>query len=79
MHIHIINCRNKFTISDNPESETKNTIGALGENNNVYIIDTPGLQDSHGTDLEHLIQMVDYIKSIKELNAIMKKIEYSSN
>lgn len=68
---YIINCKDKFTVSDNPESETKRTIGALGEDNNVYIIDTPGLQDSHGTDLEHLIQMVDYIKSIKELNAII--------
>ena len=68
---YIINCKDKFNVSSDPDSGTKTTVGALAEDKNVYIIDTPGLQDSHGTDLENLIQMVEYIKTIKELNAVI--------
>jgi len=51
-----------FPVSDDPESETKETKGEYGdgENSNIFVIDTPGLQDTKGSDKEHLTQMVNY-------------------
>jgi len=66
--------KNVFPVSDNPESETKITRGEHGGNNvtdDIFVIDTPGLMDAEGTDKEHLIQMVDYIKSNPGLQGIV--------
>jgi len=62
-----------FSISNRPESETKITQGERGINdkNGIFIIDTPGLQDSKDEDKEHIIQMIDYIKEHPELQAIL--------
>lgn len=61
--------RNAFIVSSNPESEThlteKRTVG------NITIIDSPGLLDSKGRDNEHYKQMITYIKCLKELNGIL--------
>ncbi|OUM59778.1 hypothetical protein PIROE2DRAFT_63557 [Piromyces sp. E2] len=67
-----------FSVSENPESETKVTTGAYGDNENsgIFVIDTPGLQDAEGTDREHLIQMVDYIKTNPGLQAVIIVFNY---
>jgi hypothetical protein len=65
--------RKVFSVSDNPKAETKITRGEYGIDNtkDIFVIDTPGLQDSEGADKEHLVQMVDYIKKNPGLQAIL--------
>ncbi|KAG4085982.1 P-loop containing nucleoside triphosphate hydrolase protein [Neocallimastix lanati (nom. inval.)] len=67
-----------FSVSDNPESETKETKGEKGDGDNagIFVIDTPGLQDAEGTDRQHLIQMVEYIKSHPGLQGIILVFNY---
>ena len=62
-----------FTVSNNADSETKETKGNYGINgaNNIFMIDTPGLQDSRGADKEHLTQLVDYVKTQTHLQAVL--------
>ena len=69
---------NSFTVSDDVKSETKLTFGRRGkdENSNLFVIDTPGLQDSSGADKQHMIQLVEYVKEHKELNAIIVVFNY---
>ena len=57
----ILNEPNAFSISDKPESETKVTCGKFNEKKDIFIIDTPGIQDSEGKDKEHVDQMIDFI------------------
>ena len=69
---------NAFRVSNDVKSETKTTIGQRGEGDNkgLFVIDTPGLQDTQGADKEHMIQMVNYIKEKKVLNAIIVVFNY---
>lgn len=62
-----------FPVSDDVNSETKITKGNYGINdaNNIFMIDTPGLQDSMGADKKHLIQLVDYVKTQTHLQAVL--------
>ena len=48
----ILNKENAFSTSDNTSSETKETNGKYGEGDtkNIFVIDTPGLQDPEGKD-----------------------------
>ena len=64
--------RKVFSVSDNPQAETKITRGeyGIGDTKDIFVIDTPGLQDSEGADKEHLVQMVEYIKKNPGLQAI---------
>ena len=52
---------------------TKVTVGkrGVGDNSNLFVIDTPGLDDRTGEDKKHMIQLVEYIRQHKELNAIL--------
>ena len=67
-----------FRVSADIKSETKVTFGrkGVGANSNLFVIDTPGLQDSSGADKQHMIQLVQYIKEHKELNAIIVVFNY---
>ena len=67
-----------FRVSADVKSETKVTFGrkGVGQNVNLFVIDTPGLQDSAGADKQHMIQLVQYIKEHKELNAILLVFNY---
>lgn len=64
---------NTFYESSDVKSETKITYGCRGTgvNKDIFIFDTPNLQDTSGDDKEHMIQMVNYIKKQKQLNAII--------
>ena len=75
----ILNEPNAFKISDKPESETKVTFGKFNDNKDIFVIDTPGCQDSQGNDKEHLDQMIEFIKSHNDLNAIILVFNYYEN
>ncbi|EDR28929.1 hypothetical protein, conserved [Entamoeba dispar SAW760] len=62
-----------FNESDNPQSVAKETNGTCGEGDrqDVFVIDTPGLQDSEGRERQYMNQMVEYIKGQKGLQAIV--------
>ena len=53
----IVHYKNIFSVSDDTKSETRETIGyyGIGEIENIFVIDTQGLQDPEGTDKDHLI------------------------
>ena len=67
-----------FNESSSIYSETKETIGLKGTFNNqpVFVIDTPGLQDGSGLDTPHLVQMTQYIKSNPDTQAFIIVINF---
>ena len=67
-----------FSVSDKPQSETQFTKGEYGDNEkrDIFVIDTPGLQDTEGKEREHLAQMVDYLKNDQGLQAIVVVLNY---
>ena len=69
----ILNKKDLFRVSDDPESETKETIGHNGINGaeNIFVIDTPGLQDTRASDKKHIVNMVNYVKNHKDIQAII--------
>ena len=69
-----------FKESIHLQSETDITTGMLGkfDNESVFVIDTPGLQDGRGTDSQHLIQMTQYVKSITSVQAFVFVINYNN-
>lgn len=75
----ILNEPNAFSISDKPESETKITCGKISKDKNIFVIDTPGFQDSQGKDKEHLEQMIEYIKIQNKLHGIILVFNYYEN
>lgn len=77
----ILEDQNAFKISDKPESETKKTLGKYNENKSksIFVIDTPGCQDSEGKDKEHLDQMIEFIQSQNDLKAILLILNYCEN
>ncbi|EMH72397.1 AIG1 family protein, putative [Entamoeba histolytica HM-1:IMSS-B] len=73
---------NKFDVTDDVNSKTQKTSGFYGEGNrsDVFVIDTPGFYDSEGIekDNEHIEQMVEYIKNIKGVQAIVIVLNYNN-
>lgn len=69
---------NAFSVSNDVKAETKVTFGRRGKGNSsdLFVIDTPGLQDTEGADKQHMIQLVQYVKEHKELNAIIVVFNY---
>lgn len=61
--------KNAFKVSADPNSETQETIEKSIET--LTVIDTPGLADSKGKDNEHYKNMVKKIQELKYLNAIL--------
>lgn len=70
---YILNKKDLFRVSDDPESETKETLGHNGINGaeDIFVIDTPGLSDSRAEDKKHIVDMVNYIKDHKDIQAII--------
>ncbi|BFU25483.1 AIG1 family/50S ribosome-binding GTPase, putative [Entamoeba histolytica] len=73
--------KNVFKESNDPKSETKQTLGSYGEGDrrDVFVIDTPGLQDSEGMERKYMNQMVDYIKEQKGLQAIVIVLNFNQD
>ncbi|EDR27772.1 hypothetical protein, conserved [Entamoeba dispar SAW760] len=72
--------KNAFKVNDTPNSITQKTEGSYGEDdrNDIFVIDTPGLQDSGEMDENQLNQMVNYIKEQKGLEAIALVLNFNS-
>ena len=68
-----------FKTSDDVHSETKETIGCYGEfmHQPVYVVDTPGLQDSSGLDAKHLTEMTTFIRQRKEIQSLILVINFT--
>ncbi|BFU22425.1 AIG1 family protein [Entamoeba histolytica] len=67
---------NKFETSDAAKSVTQETRGCYGEGDrsDIFVIDTPGFDDSNGginKDRQHMSEMVNYIKEQEGLQAIV--------
>lgn len=77
----ILNKKDLFTVSDDPESETKETIGHNGFDGaeEVFVIDTPGLQDTKSSDKKHIVNMVNYIKKHKDIQAIIVVFNFNQD
>ena len=69
---------NVFKVSPDVKAETKVTFGreGKGDSSDLFVIDTPGLQDTEGADRMHMIQLIQYVKEHKELNAIIVVFNY---
>ena len=67
-----------FKVSDDVKTGTKLTYGAPGKLDSgfVYIIDTPGIQDTTNEDKQNMLQLVQFIKQNKEINAIILLFNY---
>ena len=75
----ILNRENAFSISDNTNSETKETSGKYGQGNtkNIFVIDTPGLQDPEGKDKIQFEKLLIYTKKQTHLNSIVIVLNYN--
>ena len=68
-----------FKVSDDPHSCTLDTIREISQlDNDISVIDTPGLQDSRGKDKIHYDQMLQEIKKIKYVHLILIVLNYNS-
>ena len=76
-----LNKKDLFRVSDDPDSETKETIGNSGVDGseNVFVIDTPGLQDTRASDKKHIINMVNYVKKHKDIQAIIVVFNFNQD
>ena len=77
----LISKENEFKESNCVESQTQETIGKEGTFNNrkVYIIDTPGLYDSHGNDNIHLLEMTNFIRNRKDLKSFLITLNFNND
>ena len=70
---------NVFEVSDDSTSCTKDTIRKVSKlDSEISIVDTPGLQDSTGSDKVHYEKMLKVIDEMKYLHFILIIINYTS-
>ena len=74
----ILNRENAFATSDNTKSETKETSGKYGirDTKNIFVIDTPGLQDPEGKDKIQFENLLIYTKKQTHLQSIVIVFNY---
>jgi len=66
-----------FTTSDSIESETNEfSLRKDGEKNNLFVIDSPPIEESSVINKEYINQLVKFIKEQNELNAIIFVFNY---
>ena len=77
----ILNKKDLFTVSDDPDSETKETIGHNGVDGaeDIFVIDTPGLQDTKASDKKHIVDMVHYVKQHTDIQAIIVVFNFNQD
>lgn len=73
--------REIFKTSNNPSSETKKPNGqyGIGETKDIFVIDTPGLQDPEGKDKSQFEQLLKFTKQQSHLQAIIITFDYNSD
>ncbi|GAT99074.1 AIG1 family protein putative [Entamoeba histolytica] len=74
---------NKFKASDAAKSVTQETSGCYGEDDrsDIFVIDTPGFNDSNGginKDRQHMSEMVNYIKEREGLKGIVIILNFTN-
>ena len=68
-----------FEVSEDPTSCTTETIRKISRlDQEIGVVDTPGLQDSQGRDKIHYEQMLKIIKEMKDLHFILLVFNYTS-
>ena len=71
--------KDEFLVSDDFESCTKNTVRKISQlDPEISIVDTPGLQDSNGSDKVHYEQMLKIIKQMKYLHFILVVLNFTN-
>ena len=71
--------REAFKANDTMQSVTKEINGSFGEgkSKNIYVIDTPGINDSQGKDNEYLKKLATYLKNQNNIKGIVVVLNYS--
>lgn len=74
----ILNRKEIFPTSDGSDSKTKITKGCygIGETRDIFVIDTPGLQDPQGEDKSHFENLLIYTKKQTHLQGIIIVFNY---
>ncbi|EDR25984.1 hypothetical protein, conserved [Entamoeba dispar SAW760] len=69
----------KFDVSSSSAPKTQETVGYNGEGDrrNVFVIDTPGIQDSSEMDENQINQMIDYIKEQTGVQAVVIVLDFN--
>ena len=67
-----------FKENEGTDSETSVPRGEYGifNNRSVYVVDTPGLEDSEGRDQEHLDKITKYVKEQSMIKAFVVVIDF---
>ncbi|EDR27712.1 hypothetical protein, conserved, partial [Entamoeba dispar SAW760] len=73
--------KNAFVVSDKLCPENKGVKGSYGglDRNNVFVIDTPGVQESEEMNKKWINQMIDSIKKERELHGIIIVFNYNQD
>ncbi|EDR23770.1 hypothetical protein, conserved [Entamoeba dispar SAW760] len=73
--------KNVFMVSDSPNPETTEVNGDYGgyDRNNVFVIDTPSLQESREFNERFLNDMVNFVKEQGGIQGIVIVLNYSIN
>ena len=68
-----------FTTNDTMQSVTKEIYGSYGkgQSENIFVIDTPGINDSEGKDNEYLKNIATYVKNQNNIKGIVVVLNYS--
>lgn len=75
---YVVGIPDAFQVSDDAESCTKDTIRKISQLDPLIgVVDTPGLQDSSGSDSIHYEQMLKIIKEMKDLHFILVVLNYT--
>ena len=67
-----------FKVSDEPFSGTKKITGKQNEIDNIFVIDTPGYQDSDGDDRKNFKDILEYFCKKKNLELLLMTLNYKS-
>ena len=67
-----------FKANDNIQSVTKEVFGCkgIGKSKDIFVIDTPGINDSDGKDNEYLKKVATYLKKRKDIKGIVIVLNY---
>ena len=73
----------QFQVGNSLDSQTEKVEGKYGEGDykDIFIIDTPGLNDSEGEqkDKDHIKEMKDYIKRNPRIKGILMVFNFNDN
>ena len=67
-----------FKVSDDPLSGTKKITGKQNKIDNIFVIDTPGYQDSDGDDRKNFKDILEYFCKNKKLELLLMTLNYKS-